>query len=103
MAIANNAAMNMDMQICLQDPAFKKKKKDPGFRSTWVAHLVKHPTPDLSSGLDLRIVSSSPMLGSMLGVEPTLKKKKKGPAFGSFGCIPKSGTVGLLGNSFKNF
>jgi len=44
---------------------------------TWVAQSVKHPTLDLSSGLDLRVMSSSPTLGSMLGVEPTLKKKKK--------------------------
>ena len=28
-------------------------------------------TLDLGSGLDLRVVSSSPALGSMLGVEPT--------------------------------
>jgi len=42
-----------------------------------VAQLVEHLTLDLSSGLDLRIVSSSPALGSMLGLEPTLKKKKK--------------------------
>jgi len=44
---------------------------------TWAARSVKHPTLELSSGLDLRVVSSSPMLGSMLGVEPALKKKKK--------------------------
>ena len=39
-------------------------------RDTWVAQLVKHPTLDLSSDLDLRVVSSSPFLGSMLGVKP---------------------------------
>ena len=50
------------------------KKKEEGHQ---VALLVKCPTLDLSSGLDLRIVSSSPALGSMLGMEPTLKKKKK--------------------------
>lgn len=35
---------------------------------------VKRPTLDPSSGLNLKVVSPSPMLGSMLGVEPTLKK-----------------------------
>ena len=34
---------------------------------------VKHPILDLSSGLDLRAVHSSPTLGSMLGMEPTQK------------------------------
>ena len=38
---------------------------------TWVAQLVEHLTPDLSSGLDLRVVGSSPILGSALDVEPT--------------------------------
>jgi len=42
-----------------------------------VAQLVKHPTLDLSSGCDLRVVSSSPPLGSTLGVESLLKKKTK--------------------------
>ena len=37
-----------------------------------MAQLVKCLILDLSSGLDLRVVSSSPMLG----VEPTLKKRK---------------------------
>ena len=35
---------------------------------------VKRPTLDLNSGLDLRVVGSGAVLGSMLGVEPTLKK-----------------------------
>ena len=42
---------------------------------TWVAQLVKHSILNLSSGLDLRVMSSSPVLGSMLGMESTLKKK----------------------------
>lgn len=37
----------------------------------------EHLTHDISSDLDLRVVSSSPALGSLLGVEPTLKKEKK--------------------------
>ena len=45
-------------------------------RGAWVAQSAKHLTLDLSSDLDLRVMSSSPMLGSVLGVEPTLKKKK---------------------------
>jgi len=32
---------------------------------------VKHPTLDLSSGLDLRVMSSNPTLGSTWGMEPT--------------------------------
>ena len=40
-------------------------------RGTWGPESVKHPTLDLCSGLDLRVVSSSPALGSTLGVEPT--------------------------------
>ena len=39
---------------------------------------VKRPTLDLTSGLDLRVVSSSPMLVSILGMEPTLKKNVVG-------------------------
>ena len=34
-----------------------------------VAQLVERPTLDLSSGLDFRVVSLSPALGSMLGVK----------------------------------
>ena len=39
--------------------------------------LVEHLTLDLGSGLDLRVVSLSPELGSLLGVEPTGKTKNK--------------------------
>ena len=42
-----------------------------------MAWLIKHPTLNLSSGLDLRVMSSSPVLGSTLGVELTKKKKKE--------------------------
>lgn len=38
---------------------------------------VKHPSLGLSTGLDHRVISSSPLLNSKLGVEPTLKNKKK--------------------------
>ena len=40
-----------------------------GFLSAWVAQLVKCPTLDFSSGHDLRLVRSSPLLGSSLGME----------------------------------
>ena len=40
----------------------------------WVVQLIECPTLDLSPGLDLRVVSSSPALGSKLGME--LAKKK---------------------------
>ena len=36
----------------------------------WVAQSVEHPTLDFGSGHDLRLVKSSPMLGSALSVEP---------------------------------
>ena len=36
----------------------------------WVAQSVKHLTLDLSSGHDLRVVRSSPGLGSVLSMEP---------------------------------
>ena len=43
---------------------FKSCRRSAG---AWVAQLVKHPTLDLSPGLDLRVMSSSPALGSVLG------------------------------------
>ena len=45
------------------------------YRGTWVAQLVKCPTLDLSSDLDLRVMSSRFTLDSTVCVEPTLKKK----------------------------
>lgn len=35
---------------------------------------VEHQILDLGSGLDLMVVSSSPVLGSALGMDPTYKK-----------------------------
>ena len=43
----------------------------------WMAQWGTHPTLDLSSGLDLRVVSSSPVGGSALGATPTLKRKER--------------------------
>jgi len=40
-----------------------------------VAQLVEPPTLDVSSGFDLRVVSSSPFLG--LGMEATTTTKNK--------------------------
>ena len=40
----------------------KKKKKR---RGAWVAQSVKHPTLDLSSDLNFRVLSSSPILGNL--------------------------------------
>lgn len=42
-----------------------------------MAQEVKRLTLDLSSGLDLRVLSSSPTVSSLLGMETTEKKKKK--------------------------
>ena len=36
-----------------------------------MAQLLKQPALDLSSSLDLRVVSSSPTLGFVMGMEPT--------------------------------
>ena len=36
-----------------------------------MAQSVKFPTLDLSSGLDVRVLSTSPALGSMLDTKPT--------------------------------
>ena len=41
-----------------------------------MTQLVERLSLDLSSDLDLRGMSSSSALGSMLGIKPTLKKKK---------------------------
>ena len=47
----------------------ERRKQD-----VWVAQSVNHPTLDLSSDLDLRVMGSRPVLGFMLGMEPALKK-----------------------------
>ena len=39
-----------------------------------MAQSVERPTLDLSSGPNLRVVSSNPALGTTLGVKPTFKK-----------------------------
>ena len=52
--------------------------KDTKGRGGWVAHLGKHPILNVTSGLDLRVVSSSAALGSTLGMESTLKHKNRG-------------------------
>ena len=44
-------------------------KKNMG--GTWVAQSVKHVTLGFSSGHNLRVVRSSPQLGSMLSAEST--------------------------------
>jgi len=48
----------------------KRIKGEKG--GAWVVQLVDRPSLDFSSGLDLRVVSSSPTLGLK-----TKKKKKK--------------------------
>ena len=42
-----------------------------------MAQSLKRSALDLPSGLDLRVVSSSPELGSTLGMESALKKRKE--------------------------
>jgi len=48
---------------------------------------VKRLTLDLRSGLDLRVMSSSPVLCSRLGVEATLKNVKNEKAGGRSKCL----------------
>lgn len=50
-------------------------------RGSWVALSVEHLTLDLDSGLDFRVVSSSLVSGSMLGLSllKKTKQKKNGP------------------------
>ena len=59
---------------------------------TWVAQLVKRPTLEFGSGPDLRVVSSSLTLGSVLGVEP---------AWGSLLSLPRSPPPPLLSLSLS--
>jgi len=47
----------------------------------WVAQSAKCPTLDLSSGIDLGVMSSSPALGSTVGMAPTSKKEIKKIAY----------------------
>lgn len=44
-------------------------------RGAWVAQSFTCQTFDLSTGLDVGVMSSSPALRSMLGMEPTFKKR----------------------------
>ena len=46
---------------------------------TWVAQSVECLTLDLSLDLDFRVMSSSPAIGSMPGIEPSWKTKPCGP------------------------
>ena len=55
-----------------------------------MAQLVKHP------GLDLRVMSSSPALGSALGVKHTLKKMQNDK-----GCLNISKGRMSLGKNYK--
>ena len=52
-------------------------KKNRCHRGARVAQSAKHLPLDLGSGLDLRVVSSSPALGSALGLKPPEKQNKK--------------------------
>ena len=52
-------------------PLKKPKSLKKINRGSWVAQSVKCPTLDLNSGFDIRVVSSSPSLGAMLGAKPT--------------------------------
>jgi len=42
-----------------------------GSGGAWVAQSIECLTLDLGSGLDITVMTSSPTVGSVLGVEPT--------------------------------
>ena len=54
----------------VKHPTMHRTAQELSPNSTWVAQLVKRPIPDFSSGHDLRVLRSSPTLGSVLGLEP---------------------------------
>ena len=51
--------VKIDVHICLKNLT----------RGTWVSQSVEYLTLDFGSGHDLRIVRSSPVVGSMLDME----------------------------------
>lgn len=57
--------------VTFQSIAFTLCKHNARGWGACVSQSVKHLTLDLGTGLDLRVMSSSPMMGSMLGVQPT--------------------------------
>ena len=71
-----------------------------------MAQSAKSPTLDLSSGLDHKVVSSSPTVGSTLGTEPTKttttspkpKPKSHGgqPSKATSRQVPGTGKVGAM-------
>lgn len=77
----------------------------PGWGGTWVAHSVKWPSLDLSSGLNLRVVSSRL-------TKKTQKQQQKNPcvlrtqtSFKNLLCSPRTktkiNTHGLLGFFYR--
>lgn len=49
---------------------FSAEFKSSPHRAAWVAQSIKCPTLDFGASRDLRVVSSSPKVGSILGMEP---------------------------------
>ena len=64
-------AVSGDWRSYREDLKGDCRSEDPGVGGAWAAQSVKCPAFDPSSGLDFRVLSSSPTLGSALGVEPT--------------------------------
>ena len=77
-------------------PSYSNQKS----RSAWVAQSVKGPTHDLNSSLDLRVMTSSPTSGSMLGgtyfkekrIHDTIEVNQKGSSLPS---SPRKGEKAL--------
>ena len=65
-------SLSVPLSLSLKNKqTFKKRLEIQNIRGPLGGSVIKCLTLDLSSGLDLRVVSSSPMLGSMLSMEPT--------------------------------
>ena len=71
--------LKLPLQADLDQSSFHRRTLRPSLSfclnhiqkgGTWMAQLAKHPTLDLSSGLDLRGQEFRPALGSTLGMEP---------------------------------
>ena len=58
-------------QFLISNDVTETQDKAVWFSGPQLAPSVKHPTPDLTSGPDLGVLSSSPGLGHERGVAPT--------------------------------
>ena len=69
---AEEEKRNMSARLASLQPPFPLSTRK--LWGVWETQSIMHPTLDLSSGLDLGVMSSSPTLGSALGAKPTQKR-----------------------------